>query len=102
MADLLLAIATKRQRVPTNSIERPDKWLIPLEENSKQSLYFTSVNDDEVQTQIARKEGPWDLEKLYPSFPLVTEFLSRFTIDELRSRSVDIRFLPPVADNDNG
>lgn len=91
MADLFLAVAAKRQSVPLIAVERRNNWLQPLKENTSDSLYVRSLRDDKPQTQIANREGPWRLELLWPSYPLVSGLLAKLTDQELSSGSVDSR-----------
>jgi hypothetical protein len=79
MADLWLAAAAKRQRVPMIAIQRPEQWLKPLDEADASSLYCAALQDCRLQTEIARREEPWRLDALYLSYPLLQELLERFS-----------------------
>jgi hypothetical protein len=89
MADVWLAIAAKRQRVPMVAIARPDQWLKPLAEADDDSLYSAAQRDDQVQTQAILKYGPWSLDGLSADFPLCRALATEFSSDELKSRDVD-------------
>jgi hypothetical protein len=100
MADVFLAVVAKRQCVPMIAVERPNSWLQPMEENSSVSLYAQSIRNDKLQTKIAKKEAPWQMELLWPSYPLVTENLSKFTDIELSGGAVDSRLRYWLKSND--
>jgi hypothetical protein len=93
MADLWLAAAAKRQRVPMIAIERPERWLEPLDEADASSLYCAAMQDCRLQTEVAQREEPWRLNEVYLSYPLLQELLGRFSPEEIKSSALDLASL---------
>jgi hypothetical protein len=83
MADLWLALAVKRQKVPMICVERPEMWLKPLGEAHETSLYCAAMNDGDLQTKIAQAEGSWQLDDMYCHHPQLREMLNCITADRL-------------------
>jgi hypothetical protein len=94
MADVWLAIAARRQRVPMISVARPNEWLTPLAEAEDDSLFSAAMRDDLVQTLALKKEGSWDLRTVCAQTPLCQSLVEEFSRDELLSQGVDVDLLP--------
>lgn len=62
MADLWFAAACKEQGVPRIMVERPDRWLGPLD--AEDSLWSAFGMNDSIQTRVALDRGPWGRESL--------------------------------------
>jgi FkbM family methyltransferase len=90
MADLWLALTAKRQNVPMIAIERPERWLSPLDEADESSLYRAAMKDCQLQTDVARAEEPWGLEETHVRYPLLQNLLSRFSVEEIQSSALDL------------
>jgi hypothetical protein len=97
MADLWLAIAAKRQKVPMIAVERPDAWLVPLAEADESSLYSAALNQSHLQTSLVRNEQPWRLDELCHEYPLIQDLCSRFSADEIQSAGLNVTPLLTLA-----
>ena len=98
MADLWLAVAAKRQKVPMIAIERPEVWLRPLAEADESSLYSEALNHSQLQTGIVRDEESWRLDELCHQYPMVQDLLSKFRTDVIQSAGLDITsLLQPIS-----
>jgi hypothetical protein len=95
MADLWLAVAAKRQRVPMIAVERPERWLKPLDEADESSLYSAAMKDGRLQTEVALREEPWQLKELYQRYPLIQDLLARFSVEEIQSGGLDLASVAP-------
>jgi FkbM family methyltransferase len=92
MADLWFAIAAKRQKVPMVAVARTAKWLTPIEQNDG-GLYEEYRKNDDLQTEVARQEAPWDFESLSGTYSSLADyFLSKFSIEELRSNEINVEW----------
>ena len=92
MGDLWLAVAAKRQKVPMIAVARAPKWLTSVQQNHA-GLYEEFVGNDEIQTEVAVGEGPWDFKSMARNyFALADYFLSNFSTEALRSNEVDVEF----------
>jgi len=92
MADLWFAIAAKRQGVPLRCIAHGQGWVRSLGDAGQPSLYveFAKAGGDEVQTGLARAQGPWDAAALRaPAASLAGDLLARFSAGALASRGVN-------------
>jgi glycosyltransferase involved in cell wall biosynthesis len=97
MADLWLAVAAKRQKVPMIAIERAEAWLRPLAEADASSLYSQALNHSQLQTSIVRDEESWRLDELCHQYPLVQDLLSKFRTDVIQAAGLDITpLLQPI------
>jgi hypothetical protein len=97
MADLWLAVTAKRQNIPMIAVERPARWLKPLDEADESSLYCAAMKDCQLQTEVAQSEEPWALDELYLRYPLVQNLMSRFTAQEIQSSGLELTPLLQLA-----
>ncbi len=92
MVDLWLAVAVKRQQVPMIATARSRSWLTPIAQKDR-GLYGEFLDNDGVQTEVARREGPWDFNNMSGNYSVLAEYLvSNFTPEELRSNQIDVEF----------
>jgi FkbM family methyltransferase len=86
MADLWLALAAKRQKIPMICVERPEMWLKPLGEADETSLYCSAMNDGDLQTKVAQAEQSWRLDELYSNHPLLQKMLNCMAAEDCTSQ----------------
>lgn len=92
MADMWFAIAAKKQKVPLIAIKRPAGLLRQIDVDS--SLFHKFKLNDHIQTREIIANNPWDFNSLFLNYKNTADYLlENFTLDELRSRDVDVDFL---------
>jgi hypothetical protein len=93
MADLWLALAAKRQKIPMISIQREQGWMKDIEPGDA-ALYREFMKSDDLQTRVIKEAGAWDFAGNADIYsPIAESLLASFTSAELQSRGVDLAFL---------
>lgn len=90
MADVWFAIAAKQQAVPLVCLARPKDWLhqIPLT-RPEECLYERYKDNDQRQTDAARKAKPWSFDAQQPAMRHVAESLRDASDRQLAEFGID-------------